>query len=1047
MEITEKWLGEIAGWAVMKAARSLVAGGQVQVTRVEPDLVQGLSGTGRMQFRAGLKIHSRSHVDNLCTCPTARRTGAMCEHSIAVGLLSLQPKGAVKAATPASKQAAPTAAIPKPKKEAPAIKGRFSIYLPEGLRTGAVRFPAGVFLKFEPASETETPALSEWLAQQGIGPQTVPLSLQGSGWTDFLRALAGHPRVFAGKPSAPTPVHVADTPQSLPVSVEAIGGGEVVFERMDQDWVQASPTGGWWLCKPTGTLFSVPHTEGSEGRKLLNELVTHRRAVRPLRWWVKNREAVGESLQVQPKGREMSRFHVVPVPAKFEFEVDGSLQHAIVRAKVRHGDVKWSLAGKDPVDESNQSLFPIQDESSASAFYVRNEAAERRILDVLEDLDFTLDASGEWRLSGQNKVLGFFGSGIPRLGKLGSMEFTQRWRAATRGLERVAPLVRQAGGPDDTAAGGGRSGMDWLSMEFRYEAADGFRLPRNEVLRLVRSGQSSVPGRQGKRYVIHTEAIESFEDSLQDVPLEITPEGARVHAWHAHAMSGVEAGSFSESGASPLDEGELKSRLGDLAETLRPYQAAGVRWLEALARAGQGGILADDMGLGKTLQSIALLRAVGAPHAKAQSREDPGGPALVVCPKSLLGNWKAEFERFAPEFRVGIHHGSDRESVADSSQANDVILTTYSLIARDLKYFIAVSFGCVLLDEASYIRNPDTAAAKALRQIQAKARFALTGTPIENSVRDLWSILNFALPGYLGDRDHFKERFETPLAAGVGSAAGRAASERLKRLIQPFFLRRTKGEVLRELPEKIEQVLWCDPTPAQAQLYSKLLDEGRDEIRAAQKRAGAGGARMTMFTVLLRLRQVCCDLRLTGLPESALSGLEPDDLSAKWSVWRDRLEQILASDGKVLIFSQFVSFLRLLRNNLEDLNINYCYLDGSTSNRQAEVDRFQKDPEQRVFLISLKAGGYGLNLTAADHVFLMDPWWNPAVESQAIDRAHRMGQTKVVNAYRFATRGTVEERILRLQEKKRGLVEAALVEDGAWAEGVGDEELAELLGV
>ena len=475
--------------------------------------------------------------------------------------------------------------------------------------------------------------------------------------------------------------------------------------------------------------------------------------------------------------------------------------------------------------------------------------------------------------------------------------------------------------------------------------------------------------------------------------------------------------------------------MGDLAEILRPYQLTGVRWMEALARGGQGGLLGDDMGLGKTLQSIALLRAA-----------DLRGPALIVCPKSLLGNWKAEFERFAPEFKVVIHHGSDRESVVNSSQDNDVILTTYALISRDLKDLQKASFSLILLDEASYIRNPDTAAAKALRKIPAKARFSLTGTPIENSVRDLWSILHFTLPGYLGDRDHFKERFEAPLAAGSGTPAGRAAGQRLKRLVQPFFLRRTKGEVLKELPEKIEQVLWCDPTPAQAQVYSRILDEGRDEIRAAQKRAG-GAARMTMFTVLLRLRQVCCDLRLTGMPESTLSDLKPDDLSAKWSVWRDRLEQILASDGKVLIFSQFVSFLRLLRENLDTLNINYCYLDGSTLNRQAEVDRFQKEPERRVFLISLKAGGYGLNLTAADHVFLMDPWWNPAVESQAIDRAHRMGQTRVVNAYRFATRGTVEERILKLQEKKRGLVEAALTEDGAWAEGVADEELAELLGV
>jgi SNF2 family DNA or RNA helicase len=254
-----------------------------------------------------------------------------------------------------------------------------------------------------------------------------------------------------------------------------------------------------------------------------------------------------------------------------------------------------------------------------------------------------------------------------------------------------------------------------------------------------------------------------------------------------------------------------------------------------------------------------------------------------------------------------------------------------------------------------------------------------------------------------------------------------------------------KREVLKDLPEKIEQILWCEPSPAQAEVYRRVLEEGREEIKAARKRSGQGGAKMTMFTVLLRLRQTCCDLRLTGLQGDALAGLDADDLSGKWPMLNDKLDAILEADGKVLVFSQFVQYLKLVRAKLDEKQIDYGYIDGSSNDREAQVKKFQTDPARKVFLISLKAGGYGLNLTAADHVILLDPWWNPAVEAQAIDRAHRIGQQRVVTAYRLAMRGTVEERILALQQKKRGLIEATLDENAPLMTGLGEGELEELL--
>jgi SNF2 family DNA or RNA helicase len=573
-------------------------------------------------------------------------------------------------------------------------------------------------------------------------------------------------------------------------------------------------------------------------------------------------------------------------------------------------------------------------------------------------------------------------------------------------------------------------------MEFGYESSDGFRLPRSEVLRLVRSGQRSVQGKNGKRYLLDIQGVEEFEDTLRDVPIQLTPDGARISSLHAAYFSGI--GKDDETHLP--DESVVLSELGELGARLRPYQLLGVRWMASLALAGRGGLLGDEMGLGKTVQSIALV-------VMLLSRVDQVNrlPVLIVCPKSLTGNWRAEFERFAPDLKVAISQGSNRADLLGRLQNYDVIITTYQLVVRDLDVLKKQSWQLLLLDEASYIRNAETDAAKALRELKACSRLALTGTPVENSTRDLWSIYHFVLPGYLGSRENFKERFELPIHGGMETPAGLAASERLKKLLRPYFLRRTKREVLKDLPEKIEQILWCEPSTAQAEVYRRVLEEGRDEIKAARKRSGQGGAKMTMFTVLLRLRQTCCDLRLTGLQKDTLGGLDQDELSGKWPMLLERLESILEGGGKVLVFSQFVQFLKLVRGALDDRQITYAYLDGSSTDRDAQVKSFQTQSDRRVFLISLKAGGYGLNLTAADHVILLDPWWNPAVESQAIDRAHRIGQQRVVTAYRLAMRGTVEERILALQAKKRGLVEASIDDQSPLMSGLQESDLEDLI--
>ncbi|MBE7498647.1 MAG: SNF2 helicase associated domain-containing protein [Verrucomicrobiaceae bacterium] len=1005
MEITESWLAQIGGWQAIKAARSLVAGGHVAVSQNEGGLIRGTAGAGKMKFASGLRIRSRSDVDNLCTCPMARRSGMICEHSLAVALATLQKATPAPRPSGQSSQSGP----PTPLVEAPkiaTIAGQYTLFLPETLRE-----PLGVLVKHDPAG-SETSRLAAWLAGQGITkPQTVPLSLRGPQAEAFLEVLGGHPRVLWGKPG-PTakPLQIAADPVRMPLVIESAAGGQIHPRLANPSFRQVF--GPWWLCGETMVLFRVKAPAG---------IWTAFGQPQPLRWLVEHREALDDAFQVDLRGELLSGFHVLPVPLTFEITLEGSLQAVEARLAARFGETTWPILPQGVTSTAKPPSFPLVDPQNAACFYLRDESAERRMVGRLKSLGFRASDRGHWLMQGGDAVLKFYASDLPRLRDLATIIEGDRWRTVTRGVQRIQPktVVHE---------GGGGSGQDWLSMEFAYQAADGFRLPRNDVLRMIRSGQKSVQGRDGKRYILDAEAVEELEETLRDVPLQLTPEGARIHSAHAAYFQGENV--------TPIklpDATLVQSVLAGLNVTLRSYQAEGFEWLLARAQAGRGGILADDMGLGKTLQAIALVSACR------------NGPSMVVCPKSLLGNWRSEFERFAPSIKVTVVSGSGREKALETMDANSVIITSYPLISRDLTHYQKQDFELVLLDEASAIKNPDTEAAKALRSLKAKARFAITGTPLENGVRDLWSVMTFALPGYLGSRDNFKERFEQPIASSLASPAGQQAVARLRKLIRPWFLRRTKKQVLRDLPEKIEQVLWCDPSPAQAEVYRRVLEEGRDEIKAARRSGGQGGARMTMFTVLLRLRQVCCDLRLTGLPPEMLKGLDADDLSGKWPALQERLDAILETGGKVLIFSQFVQFLKLLRHHLDVTDVPYCYLDGQTQDREGQVKAFQTQPDKRVFLISLKAGGYGLNLTAADHVILADPWWNPAVEAQAIDRAHRLGQQRVVHAFRLATRGTVEERILALQAKKRGLIEATVEDDATVMTGLTETDLEELL--
>ena len=454
-----------------------------------------------------------------------------------------------------------------------------------------------------------------------------------------------------------------------------------------------------------------------------------------------------------------------------------------------------------------------------------------------------------------------------------------------------------------------------------------------------------------------------------------------------------------------------------LEATLRPYQLAGVAWLQFLRELGAGGVLADDMGLGKTLMTLAFL---------ARWMDDAGpAPSLVVCPTSVVGNWVSEAQRFVPQLRVLVLHGGSRAVKIGQIGESDLVVTTYAVLRRDIARLASVRFRCAVLDEAQNVKSATTATARAAQRLCSDMRLALSGTPIENRLGELRAIMSFANPGMLGTSAEFDERFERPI---TNDPRGIVA-EQLRALVRPFVLRRTKADVLLDLPPKTEVERSCVLGLRQKRLYDALALTLREAVRKNIEKRGLARSRLSVLTAILRLRQMACDPRLV---DSTVPAAE----SAKRAVFLELVRELVAEGRRALVFSQFVELFTLWREDLDREKIAYEYLDGSSVGRAAIVERFQQG-EAPLFLVSLKAGGAGLNLTAADTVIHCDPWWNPAVEDQATDRAHRMGQARAVTVVRLVATGTIEEKIGALKGKKREL--AAAVIAGADAAANGDE--------
>lgn len=562
------------------------------------------------------------------------------------------------------------------------------------------------------------------------------------------------------------------------------------------------------------------------------------------------------------------------------------------------------------------------------------------------------------------------------------------------------------------------TGVDWFDLKVHLRFGQrNFSLP--ELLAQLQAGVRTIPLGDGTTGILPEEWFRRFGPILEMGQLQ--GEELRLNKVQALFLSSQLEGY--EHFHSDKRFGTLRNLLFDLQNLtekeagkkfsgeLRPYQKKGLAWLDLISGQGIGGILADDMGLGKTIQIIALLVAQkSAAGAKGKS------PTLIVAPRSLIFNWLKELEKFAPHLKTLDYTGKRRTEVVKDLKKFDVVLTTYQTLRMDVGILQEKVFDFFVIDEAHYIKNSEAQSSQACRLIQARQKLALTGTPVENSLLDLFSILEVVNPGLIS-RD-IRERYSRERDL--------AALKDLGRALRPFILRRTKEEVLKDLPAKSEQILYCELSATERKKYDEMKQHYWTQLSQVIEQKSLARSKIEVLEALLRLRQAACHQGLLNAGKRAES-------SSKFDLLLDQLSVVIQDGHKALIFSQFTSLLGLLKTQLEARGIRYEYLDGQTKDRQERVERFQGDPEIPVFLLSLKAGGVGLNLTSADYVFILDPWWNPAAESQAIDRAHRIGQTQKVFAYKIIAKDTVEEKILELQKSKKAMAKAII---GTSEEGV-----------
>jgi len=658
----------------------------------------------------------------------------------------------------------------------------------------------------------------------------------------------------------------------------------------------------------------------------------------------------------------------------------------------------------------------------ASPILLRDLAKEADIKKAILDIGFKSVSPKLFELKGDESMYEFLQTGAPKLQQIGETYISdkvQNMKIKDAGSFSIGVSMRN----------------NWIHLDFEKLGFDPQEF--EQVLAGYREQKKYVRLKDGSFLNLNDHSLKKMTSLLEDLNIESHDlEGSQMRLPGFRALYleqfaklnptlGLKLEDSFEAVAQTfqqVDDSSFKVP-ASLSHILRPYQETGYKWLQTLHHFGFSGILADDMGLGKTLQVITMLKA-----------NDLALPALIITPSSLMFNWKMEIEKFAPSLKTLIVSGDPvlRQNLIESGSNYDIIITSYDLIRRDREHYAKQEYGYCIIDEAHYIKNHRTLNAKAVKTIRSNFRLALTGTPIENSLTDLWSIFDFILPGYLGSYQHFRKIYEVPIVKNQSQSM----LERLYQLVSPFILRRLKKDVLKELPPKIDTALYTQMNGEQEKLYLATLYQMQQSFWESSQ-SGARVNRMQVLTQLMRLRQLCCH------PSLYLQDYNGE--SAKYEMCMELLADCLENKRKVLLFSQFTSMLAIIAKGLDDMGVKYYKLTGSTKSQlRVEMAEAFNNDDTPIFLISLKAGGTGLNLTGADVVIHYDPWWNLSAENQATDRAHRIGQEKTVQVFKLLTKNTIEEKIQELQERKKELTESVIREGETFINQLNDDEIMSL---
>ena len=874
----------------------------------------------------------------------------------------------------------------------------------------------------------------------GRMPDAILLDHLGLGWVALLRAADRAGVRLLTDLAGEGHVAFAPDPAELVVEVVRTDDGAELHPRLDLPVGESGATGdtrlvgqpasGFWL-RDGSTLVLGALAEPLDGtRQRLLDLGT---IEVPESDWARFTVTHLPGLRRKARVRSVSGDLDLPdaVPPRLALRVTFEPGH---RAHLEWGFRYGSVSGGVLVPLASEDPDPMRD-----------RAAERALVDALLEVEEVAGFDPLWqvvarsrRLVPETRLHGFatvaFAELVPVLEELPEVELTVVGEPATYSEAVDAPLIQVS-----TSDAGDGAPTDWFDLGISVTVA-GEDVPLAPLIEALARGHEHLILDSGTWFALDRPELESLRAlveearSLQDKPSDPLRISV-VHAglWEELAALGVveqQSTRWSQAVGAllDLDSVEPATLPTGLDATLRPYQVDGFRWLSLLWDTGLGGVLADDMGLGKTLQMLAMV-------LRAHERGELTDPVLVVAPTSVLSTWRSEAARFAPSLRTVVvdrtrnKAGRGLEATIEGAQ---LVITSYAVARIDEVTFRSRPWGAVVLDEAQFVKNHQAKTYQAVRRLSARAKFAITGTPLENSLMDLWSLLSIVAPGLHPRPALFKERWAKPIESGRDPEL----LATLRRRIRPLMLRRTKEAVATELPPKMEQVLSVDLHPRHQAIYDRHLQRERQRLLGLID--DVNGNRIAILRALTVLRQMSLD---PALVDEAYAGAAP---SAKVDALVEQLGELAEEGHRALVFSQFTGFLGIVRARLEDEGIAYEYLDGSTRNRAERIASF-REGSAPVFLISLKAGGFGLTLTEADYVFVLDPWWNPAAEAQAIDRTHRIGQTRPVNVYRMVSRDTIEEKVVALQERKRDLFARVVDEGAALSSTLTADDLRQLL--